>query len=107
MTTSFSSVPVVDVGHLASEASEQELATLSKRLHDVFATTGFAYLTNAPLSYSHEQVLDMSRTFFALPEEEKMKLAKRSFRKDHKNTYRGFIHIKLLNYRNQANEKMD
>ncbi|KAJ6011539.1 Gibberellin 20-oxidase [Penicillium sp. IBT 35674x] len=91
MTTSFSSVPVVDVGHLASEASEQELATLSKRLHDVFATTGFAYLTNAPLSYSHEQVLDMSRAFFALPEEEKMKLAKRSFRKDHKNTYRGYF----------------
>ncbi|KAJ5644080.1 Gibberellin 20-oxidase [Penicillium longicatenatum] len=91
MTTSFSSLPVVDVGCLASEASEQELAALSKRLHDVFATTGFAYLTNAPLSYSHEQVLNMSRDFFALPNEEKMKLAKRSFRRDHKNTYRGYF----------------
>lgn len=98
MTTSFSSVPVVDVGHLASEASEQELATLSKRLHDVFATTGFAYLINAPLSYSHDQVLNMSREFFALPEEEKMKLAKRSFRRDHKNTYRGLIHIHPFNH---------
>lgn len=93
MTTSFSSLPIVDVGPLGSPLgpTDAERAALSKRLHDVFATTGFAYLTNVPLSFYHEEVFNMSREFFALPHEEKMKLAKRSFRRDHKNTYRGSI----------------
>ncbi|KAJ5717945.1 Gibberellin 20-oxidase [Penicillium malachiteum] len=93
MTTTFSSLPIVDVGPLGAPggASEEELTALSKRLYDVFATTGFAYLVNVPLSYNHETVFDISREFFALPEEEKMKLAKRSFRRDHHNTYRGYF----------------
>ncbi|KAK5799940.1 hypothetical protein VI817_002152 [Penicillium citrinum] len=103
MTTSFSSLPIVDVGPLGNPAgaSTEELTALSKRLYDVFATTGFAYLVNVPLSFSHEQVFGMSREFFALPEEEKMKLAKRSFRRNHHNTYRGSLvfypSIKKLN----------
>ncbi|KAJ5753988.1 Gibberellin 20-oxidase [Penicillium nucicola] len=93
MTTTFSSLPVVDVGPLGSPsgASPEEEAMLSQRLYDVFATTGFAYLTNVPLSYKHEDVFDLSRKFFALSEEEKMKLAKRSFHREHKNTYRGYF----------------
>lgn len=93
MTTTFSSLPVVDVGPLGSPAgaTDAELSALSQRLYDVFATTGFAYLTNVPLSFSHAEVFQMSRDFFALPTEEKMKLAKRSFRRDHQNTYRGLI----------------
>ncbi|KAJ5108371.1 Gibberellin 20-oxidase [Penicillium angulare] len=93
MTTTFSSLPVVDVGPLGSPsgASKDELAALSNRLYEVFATTGFAYLVNVPLSYKHEEVFKMSREFFALPEEEKMKLSKRSFRRDHHNTYRGYF----------------
>ncbi|KAJ5819949.1 Gibberellin 20-oxidase [Penicillium riverlandense] len=93
MTTTFSSLPVVDVGPLGSPAgaTDAELSALSQRLYDVFATTGFAYLTNVPLSFKHAEVFQMSRDFFALPTEEKMKLAKRSFRRDHQNTYRGYF----------------
>ncbi|KAJ5306028.1 hypothetical protein PENANT_c047G05888 [Penicillium antarcticum] len=93
MTTTFSSLPVVDVGPLGSPSgtSPEEEMILSKRLYDVFATTGFAYLTNVPLSFKHEDVFNLSRKFFALPEDEKMKLAKRSFRREHKNTYRGYF----------------
>ncbi|CAI7609899.1 unnamed protein product [Penicillium pancosmium] len=93
MTTTFSSLPVVDVGPLGDPkgASEGQLTALSQRLYDVFTTTGFAYLTNVPLSFNHEQVFSMSREFFALPQEEKMKLAKRSFRRSHQNTYRGYF----------------
>lgn len=93
MTTTFSSLPVVDVGPLGNPggASKEELMALSQRLYDVFATTGFAYLINTPLSFNHQQVFDMSKEFFALPEEEKMKLAKRSFRRSHQNTYRGLL----------------
>jgi isopenicillin N synthase-like dioxygenase len=93
MTTTFSSLPVVDVGPLGSPsgASPEQEAILSKRLYEVFATTGFAYLTNVPLSFKHEDVFDLSRRFFALPEEQKMGLAKRSFRREHTNTYRGSI----------------
>lgn len=93
MTTTFSSLPVVDVGSLgsASGVSPEEEAILSKRLYEVFATTGFAYLTNVPLSFKHEDVFNLSRKFFALPEEQKLRLAKRSFRREHKKTYRGSI----------------
>ncbi|KAJ5115189.1 Gibberellin 20-oxidase [Penicillium alfredii] len=93
MTTTFSSLPVVDVGPLGSPSgpSTEEATTLGQRLYEVFATTGFAYLTNVPLSFNHADVFQLSREFFALPEEEKMKLAKRSFRRDHHNTYRGYF----------------
>jgi isopenicillin N synthase-like dioxygenase len=93
MTTTFSSLPVVDVGPLRSPvgASEAELTALSQRLYEVFATTGFAYLVNVPLSYNHEEVFAMSKEFFSMPQEEKMRLAKRSFRRDHANTYRWLI----------------
>lgn len=98
MTTTFSSLPVVDVGPLGDPegASEEQLTALSQRLYDVFTTTGFAYLTNVPLSFNHEQVFNMSREFFALPQEEKMKLAKRSFRRSHQNTYRGSFPLNLV-----------
>jgi isopenicillin N synthase-like dioxygenase len=91
MTTTFSCLPVVDVGPLGSPsgASPEEQAALSKRLYEVFATTGFAYLTNVPLSFNHEDVFNLAHEFFALPEDQKMNLAKRSFRRDHENTYRG------------------
>lgn len=46
MTTAFSSVPVVDFGHLqASDSKEEEL----KRLHNAMFGVGFLYLTNTGL----------------------------------------------------------
>lgn len=93
MTTKFSSLPVVDVGLLASPIGTypEAEAALSKRLYEVFATTGFAYLTDIPLSFKHEDVFNLSRQFFALPIDQKMMLARRSFNKDNENTYRGSL----------------
>ena len=70
-------------------ASEEELQQLSDQLHEVFATVGFAYLVNVPLSYDHDDVFRMAGDFFGLPEEVKMRVAKKTFRKTNKNTYRG------------------
>ncbi|KKZ61183.1 hypothetical protein EMCG_04195 [[Emmonsia] crescens] len=93
MATTFSSLPIVDLSPLKTprELSTEKQRELASQLYDVFATTGFAYLVNHPLSFDHEALFDMSREFFALPIEEKMKLAKKSFRKDHNNTYRGYF----------------
>lgn len=90
MTTSFTSLPIVDLAPLTSDnPSEDELRALSERLHDVFSTVGFAYLINAPLSFGHEEVFSMARDFFDLPEKVKMGVAKKTFRRTNKNTYRG------------------
>ncbi|PSN66253.1 Clavaminate synthase-like protein [Corynespora cassiicola Philippines] len=92
MTTSFDSLPIVDVGALRSpHLSEEDRNSLSSQLYDVFATTGFAYLVNIPLSFDHEQVFGLAREFFALPTDQKMKLAKKTFRPGNSNTYRGYF----------------
>lgn len=92
MTTSFTSLPIVDLAPLTSEcASEEELRKLSSQLHDVFATVGFAYLINVPLSFNHEEVFGMAQNLFSLPEEAKMTVAKKTFRRSNKNTYRGHV----------------
>jgi isopenicillin N synthase-like dioxygenase len=91
MATSFSSLPVVDVGALKiPNLSVEDATSLSQQLYDVFATTGFAYLVNVPLSFDHNQIFGLAREFFALPMDEKMRLAKKSFRPSHSNTYRGY-----------------
>lgn len=92
MTTSFSSLPIIDLHPLSSSSpTPSDLLTLSKDLHNAFATTGFAYLINAPLNFSHDQVFQLASDFFSLPEAEKMQLAKQTFVKSNKNTYRGYF----------------
>lgn len=92
MSTTFSSLPVVDVSALKyPDSSTRDLKSLSQRLYDVFATTGFAYLVNTPLSFNHADVFSLTESFFALPEDQKMELAKKSFRKENSNTYRGYL----------------
>lgn len=91
MSTNFSSLPVVDLTPLRGpKASQEDKARLSSQLYDVFSTTGFAYLVNAPLSFDHDALFTLARDFFSLPLEHKMKLAKKSFKKENKNTYRGY-----------------
>lgn len=91
MATTFSSLPIVDLSALKHDnLGPEALADLSGRLHNVFATTGFAYLVNAPLSFSPDDVFSMAREFFSLPEESKMSVAKRSFNSENGNTYRGY-----------------
>lgn len=92
MTTSFSSLPIIDLKVLSSPSPDpSDLLILSKELYNVFATTGFAYLINAPLSFKHEDVFHLASDFFSLPEDEKLKLAKQTFSKTNKNTYRGYF----------------
>jgi isopenicillin N synthase-like dioxygenase len=92
MTTSFSSLPIVDLSILSSPSpSEPELKTLSNQLQNVFATTGFAYLTNAPLTFSHDDVFKVASDFFSIEDDEKARLAKKTFVQENNNTYRGYF----------------
>ena len=100
MTTSFTALPIVDLAPLTSDhASEEDLRGLSARLHEVFATVGFAYLINVPSSFSHEEVFGAAKQFFALPEEVKMGVAKKTFRRANKNTYRGCVYHSTATFR--------
>jgi isopenicillin N synthase-like dioxygenase len=102
MSTTFSSLPIVDLSPLRnpSRLSESDRLDLSKQLYNVFTTTGFAYLVNTPLSFKHADVFGLALEFFNLPLEEKMRLAKASFQPDNTNTYRGYFPV-------QPNETSD
>lgn len=92
MTTSFSSLPIVDLSILSHpEPSPPHLLALSNNLYHAFATTGFAYLVNPPLTPTHEDVFGLASDFFGLDVDEKMSLAKRTFVKANHNTYRGYF----------------
>ncbi|EQL38590.1 2OG-Fe(II) oxygenase [Blastomyces gilchristii SLH14081] len=75
MATTFPALPIVDLSPLKSshELGAEQQKDLASQLYNVFATTGFAYLVNHPLSFDHQVLFDISRDFFALPTEEKMK----------------------------------
>lgn len=104
MSTTFSSLPIVDLAPLqnSSGLSESDRLALSAKLYNVFATTGFAYLVNTPLSFKHADVFGLALEFFNLPLEEKMKLAKKTFKPENENTYRGWF--SPLHRWNQANQ---
>lgn len=93
MSTSFSALPIVSLAALCSDSpTEDELSFLSARLDKVFSTTGFAYLTDLPISFGHDDVFKLCDEFFkTIPKEEKMKLAKKTFVKENENTYRGYF----------------
>lgn len=92
MATSFTSLPIVDLSPLSDPSfspGAPQARELARQLYDVFATSGFAYLTNLPLSFTHEEVFDLSKQFFGLPDAEKWKMAKKTFARENENTYRG------------------
>ncbi|OWP00641.1 hypothetical protein B2J93_5417 [Marssonina coronariae] len=95
MSTSFSSLPIISLAALCSSFPKpEELAKLSTHLDSVFSTTGFAYLTDLPLSYTHDDVFGVCDEFFGtegLSSDEKMMLAKKTFVPMNKNTYRGYF----------------
>ncbi|CAG8973379.1 hypothetical protein HYALB_00000142 [Hymenoscyphus albidus] len=99
MSTLFSSLPVVSLSALSSaERNEGQLFVLSSRLDEVFSTTGFAYLTDLPLTYTHEDVFGLCDSFFGengVTSEEKMQITKKIFVKSNKNTYRGYFPVQL------------
>ena len=94
MATSFTSLPVVNLSllkatNVSAASPSGEVLSLAEQLDQVFSTSGFAYLTNVPLSFTHDEVFELSKQFFSLPERDKMRLAKRTFVKRNENTYRG------------------
>lgn len=93
MTTNFSTLPIVDLSPLPKpDVSQNDFSELSTELDKVFRSTGFAYLINPPLSFSHDDVFGLAHQFFSLPEESKMRTAKRVFvgsDPSRQNTYRG------------------
>ncbi|CAI6332393.1 unnamed protein product [Periconia digitata] len=94
MATHFSKLPIVDLGGLQqTELSADTIDNLSRQLYNVFSTTGFAYLVNTPLSFTHEDIFGLTRELFTLPTNEKMRLAKKSFLPGHRNTYRGYFPV--------------
>ncbi|KAI9890254.1 MAG: hypothetical protein M1814_004289 [Vezdaea aestivalis] len=93
MASSVGTLPIVDLSllHSVSDANDPRLGPLVAQLDDVFSSTGFAYLVNAPLSFKHGDVFDLARKFFELGAQEKWKLAKRQFLTTNQNTYRGWF----------------
>jgi isopenicillin N synthase-like dioxygenase len=92
MATSFSSLPIVDLAVLSSaETDPEDLLLLSQKLYDVFSSTGFAYLINSPLSFSHEEVFRLTSDFFRISGADKECLSKRTFIPTNTNTYRGYF----------------
>ncbi|KAK0118223.1 hypothetical protein ONS95_012527 [Cadophora gregata] len=95
MSTSFSSLPIVSLAGLSFPPPKPEdLETLASRLNEVFSTTGFAYLTDLPITYCHDDVFAICDEFFGpkgLTMDEKMKLAKKTFVPTNKNSYRGYF----------------
>ncbi|KAK4625783.1 uncharacterized protein CLAFUR5_06485 [Fulvia fulva] len=90
MTTSFASLPIVDLSILSQEdPSPSALNVLSKKLYNVLSTTGFAYLVNSPVTYTHEEVFGLASNLFNLPDHGKWRLAKKTFNPENSNTYRG------------------
>ncbi|TKA70705.1 hypothetical protein B0A55_07357 [Friedmanniomyces simplex] len=92
MATTFSSLPIVDLSILSEPSPpSHSLQDLSRKLSDVFSTTGFAYLTNTPLGFSHNQVFALASDFFRLDRAEKLSVAKRTFVGGNTNDYRGYF----------------
>lgn len=85
-------LPLIDLGPLCdSDSLPVTLAALAESLSTAFSTTGFAYLVNAPISFSHDEIFALAKDFFTLKEKEKLSVAKRTFNPDNDNTYRGFF----------------
>jgi len=87
-------LPLIDLKPLCSpDPSSDVLAALSESLSTAFSTTGFAYLVNTPISFSHDEIFGLAKSFFSLPEKEKLSVAKRTFESENQNTYRGFFPV--------------
>jgi len=85
------SIPNVSLRRLAhrdnAEAYRNEVATLASACSD----WGFAYLDDLEDTSILDEILQTASTFFAIPPEEKMKLAMRKYRPENSNRYRGFF----------------
>lgn len=91
-------LPIIDLANLSLSAQgNSAISHLSSKLStafsisDAFSTTGFAYLINAPLSLTHSEIFALAHDLFSISHESKMKVAKKTFRPENGNTYRGYF----------------
>ncbi|KAL0487201.1 iron/ascorbate oxidoreductase [Acrasis kona] len=86
------SIPVVDLSSLQKQdISEAELKKVASELCTVFETVGFAYLKNHGVPYTTKEIMNESKHFFGLDQENKKNLARKNFEGGNKNTYRGYF----------------
>lgn len=89
-------LPIIDLAPLSDPSPNPKAVAdlslaLSSAFSAAFSTTGFAYLVNAPLNFSDTDVFSLAASFFSLPEELKLSIAKQSVRRANPNSYRGYF----------------
>ena len=82
------SIPVIDL-------SDPDRQSNAKKLARIFETIGFVYLDNVPGygKVEEEKLLQVTKQFFALPLEEKLRCSPKRWNKDAAGVYRGYIPI--------------
>ncbi|KAH8552675.1 2OG-Fe(II) oxygenase [Umbelopsis sp. PMI_123] len=94
MSTAFESLPIIDLAPLQDpQVKPEALKELAATIRNTFETVGFAYLVNHNVNLNHKELFDNTREFFALPQEEKLRLAKKTFVPTNTNTYRGYFPV--------------
>ncbi|KAL8935545.1 MAG: hypothetical protein Q9216_005370 [Gyalolechia sp. 2 TL-2023] len=85
-------LPVIDLSPLSlPDVDHASINKLATELGKAFESDGFAYLINVPLTFSHDHVFNLAKDFFQIPQAEKLRLAKKTFERNNKNTYRGYF----------------
>jgi len=75
----FTSVPVIDISALVNpsslSSSQEAKSAVAKQIYDACRRVGFFYVTHHGVSTSlQQQLMELSREFFALPVEEKLEI---------------------------------
>jgi len=70
--------------------ARKDPAAAAAKLGVAMETVGFVYLVNIP-GFQPDQLYQATRWFFGLPLESRMQIAKRVFKEDSKNLYRGYF----------------
>ncbi|KAK8725881.1 hypothetical protein OTU49_010535 [Cherax quadricarinatus] len=81
-------LPVIDL-RLAKGSTR---GSLVRQLREALTTVGFTYLTGVD-GYDENELLRLTRWFFSLPLEDRMKISRKCFNPECKNEYRGYFPV--------------
>nr|XP_053648532.1 1-aminocyclopropane-1-carboxylate oxidase-like [Cherax quadricarinatus] len=81
-------LPVIDL-RLAKGSTR---GSLVRQLREALTTVGFIYLTGVD-GYDENELLRLTRWFFSLPLEDRMKISRKCFNPECKNEYRGYFPV--------------
>ncbi|KAL8721286.1 MAG: hypothetical protein Q9225_001990 [Loekoesia sp. 1 TL-2023] len=85
-------LPVIDLSPVSlPQVDQTNINLLAAQLGKAFETEGFAYLVNVPLTFSHDRVFAIAKSFFQRSQADKLRLVKKSFQSNNSNTYRGYF----------------